>query len=120
MNETIKINGIEYPIVFGWNAIRKFSDESKVSVTQIEYAIVNRMDYALLAIYIGIAEGYRKQQKPFDLTIDDFVDLFDADPGAITDAIAKMAKQLKMIVSKVAGKQTKKTAKSKNVKAPKP
>jgi len=112
---TIKINKVDYPIVFGWNAIRKFSEETNINILSLEKGIVSQANYTLLAIYIGVTEGCRKDNKPFDLTIDEFVDLFDSDPDAIANAIKGMIKSLKM----VSGKSTKKPVVSKNVKTPK-
>lgn len=104
---TITINNQEYPLNFGWNALRRFCDQTKVNVLMIEQAMVTRMDLAILAIYIGVSEGYRKKSETFKITIDQFTDLFDKDPNAIKSAIAEMEKQLTMVVDKMEGKESK-------------
>lgn len=115
MNNTIKINGTEYPFNFGLNATREFVEETKINSLNLNLAIVQRLDYTFLAIYLGIKNGYRKEGKRFLYTIEQVVDLFEEDPNAIEGAIKVMAEQLMMVDSKI----NKKNKESKNVKAPK-
>ncbi len=113
MTEFITVNKKDYPILFGWNAIRKFSEQSGLTIKSLEKAIESGMNYTFLAIYIGIEEGHRAEKKPFELTIDDFVDMFDQDPNAIKDAIKKLMQSMQMIMAKIDTDQ--KTVESKNV-----
>ncbi|MGM0504718.1 MAG: hypothetical protein ACQESQ_08870 [Bacteroidota bacterium] len=96
--EQVKINQKEYPINFGFNGIRKFCDETNIPLQNLEKAIVNHVNYAMLAIYIAISEGYRKQKKDFDITIDEFTDMFDADPDALERVIKIMARQMQSVM----------------------
>jgi hypothetical protein len=115
MTEFITVNKIDYPILFGWNAIRKFSEQSGLNIKSLETAIETGMNYTFLAIYIGIEEGCRIEKKPFKLSIDDFVDMFDQDPNAIKDAIKKLMQSMQMIMAKIDSDE--KTDELKNVKS---
>lgn len=105
--ETVKINEKEFPINFGFNGIRKFCNETNVPLHNLEKAIVNHVNYAMLAIFIAISEGYRKQQKDFDISIDEFTDLFDADPDALKRVIIIMARQMESVMEKSTKKNKK-------------
>lgn len=117
MLETIKINKNEYPFTFGFNAMRKFIEETGLTTATFEYEIASKLNYTLLAIYIGVQEGKRQQGEQFEMPIAEFVDLFDTNTGTaeMLKALKLMQKQMRMVVSNDDNKATK----SKNVKAPK-
>ncbi len=93
-----KINGTDYPMLFGWNAVRWFSEETKVNIAALDYMIATRVDLLFLAIYIAICEGYKVEGKALDnFTIELLGREFDKDPGAVQDCLEKLSSQLKMI-----------------------
>lgn len=96
MVKHVKINGKSYPLLWGWNAIRKFSQETEIELFNIEITLIRRIDYLFVAIYIAICEGYRKEGTGCNLTIDDLGDEFNEDPKAVKVVLKTLLEQMKM------------------------
>lgn len=85
---TVKIAGVEYPIRFGLNAVRKFCIAKKIEFHQYQDILtkmdfqkltIENMDSLCLLIQCGIYDGIRKEktgQTPPDL--EDIIEVFES------------------------------------------
>lgn len=81
MIDIITTGGKEYYIRFGFNALRIFSNENNMSLTDMDKLGQEiSLQQTLSLIHVGFREGHRKMKLPFELTIDDVADLLDDDP----------------------------------------
>lgn len=84
------INGKEYPVSFGMNALALFSREAGLSLKQIGNLDEHLDLYnTMILVWCGLSDGFRKARKAgdvrgdFALSIEDVGDLLDTDPNAL-------------------------------------
>ena len=89
------INGKDYPVKYGFAALRKFSDITGTTLKELDQIAVNMtMTQAIALVYAGIADGHRVMEKPFTLGLDDVADLLDDDADAMTNVLAVFAESM--------------------------
>ena len=81
MIDIITTGGKEYYIRFGFNALRIFSNENNLSLSDMD-KLGNEisLQQTLSLIHVGFREGSRKMKQEFTMSIDDVADLLDNDP----------------------------------------
>ena len=84
MTHNIKINGADYPIFFGMNALRKIFAELGIYFNYMSRLANMVLDESFLIIHIGLQEGARRSNKDFALSFDEVCDLFDDDMNGFT------------------------------------
>ena len=116
--EIIKIDKTNYPIFFGFNGLRKYCKKTGTSLNKLMTLGQNMtLEEALQLMLVGIEEGCRKANQPFDLTIDDLGDLLDTDTTALTKAMEIFGEQMahNVEVPKDGKKKTKEKVKFKKL-----
>jgi hypothetical protein len=93
--EVITIGEKDFPIKFGFNALRKYSLMTNTNLADLQN-IGNDMDLnsAITLCYCGIKDGCRVAKKKFDLTLDDLADLFDGNWDCMENVFTVLAKQM--------------------------
>jgi len=77
----IHTSGQNLPFAFGMSALARFCSEQDLKVSQLSEVLADPGPITILSLlWHGFADGYRRERKPFDLTIDDIGDMLDADP----------------------------------------
>ena len=103
--EIVRIGKYEYPIFFGFNALRKFCKITGVSLSKItQLGDDIGLDDALQLIAVGIEEGNRKSGKSRSLTVDELGDLLDEDMTILQRTMEVFGEHMG---ANVAGKQKK-------------
>ena len=89
----IKLGGELRPIDFCFNSIRKFCDEYKLKLADIDKLNAETISptQALSLIYWGLHEGHRKSGKPFTADLDTIGDWVNEDGAVLADAFAVFA-----------------------------
>ena len=91
----VKINGKDFPIKFGFNSLRKYSDATNTSLSDLDkLGSQMTLNEALLLIYYGLEDGYRAAKQPCEITIDDLSDLIDEDFDALTKCMEILGEQM--------------------------
>ena len=91
----VKINGKDFPIKFGFNALRKYSDATDTALADLDKLGNNMtLNEALLLVFNGLEDGYRAAKQPCDLTIDDLSDMIDEDFDALTHCMEILGQQM--------------------------
>jgi hypothetical protein len=95
MVEVIKINTKSYPVKFGFNALRHFTDLTGMTLNEISN-IANdlNLSHAIILIYVGLKDGARVTQEKFELSIDDIGDMLDDDNTIIEKMMSIFSKQM--------------------------
>lgn len=102
----VKINGKDFPIKFGFNALRKYSDATNTSLSDLDkLGSQMTLNEALLLIYYGLEDGYRASKQPCEITIDDLSDLIDEDFDALSNCMGILAEQMHNRNKKKKGKK---------------
>lgn len=91
MNYTnVEIDGKEYPVSFGMNALAAFTSNAGLSLKELgNLQEILDLKNTLLLVHCGLADGHRKARKAgittgqFLLTIEDVGDLLDSDGEAL-------------------------------------
>ena len=84
MYEIVIINGKDYPVRFGMNALRLFCKETNRSLTDLDKLGNDlSLDDACCLIKAGLADGARKAGKEFTLGVEDISDILDEDFDAM-------------------------------------
>ena len=89
----IKLGGEVRPIDFCFNSLRKFCDEYRLKLADLDKISAETISptQALSLIYWGLAEGHRKAKKPFTATLDDIGDWVQEDSSVLADAFTVFA-----------------------------
>ena len=84
----IFINGKDYPVKYGFAALRAFSDATNISLQQLS-TIGNNMSItqALALVWAGLKDGARVMKQDFNMSIDDVADLLDQDQDAMSKVL---------------------------------
>ena len=82
------INGKDYPVKYGFAALRKFSDITGTTLQELD-GLANKMTLtqAIALVYAGLADGARVTKTEFNLTLDEVADLMDEDSEAMTSVL---------------------------------
>ena len=82
------INGKDYPVKYGFAALRAFSDATGTTLGDLA-KLGNNMSItqALALVWAGLKDGARVMKQDFNLTIDDVADLMDTDQEAMTKVL---------------------------------
>jgi hypothetical protein len=108
----VKIKDKEYPVYFGWNALRTISAKTGCTAHTIRAHFGIRYDWTITTAHVGLLEGARKSSyEGFDRTEEELADLIDDDPGAILRLAKSVASQFEQLMSEPGDDE-------KNVKAP--
>ena len=93
--EVITIGENDFPIKFGFNALRKYSIMTNTSLADLQ-KIGSDMDLnaALTLCYCGIIDGSRVAKKECKLSLDDLADMFDGNWDCMEKVFAVLAKQM--------------------------
>lgn len=96
----IFINGKDYPVKYGFAALRAFSDVTGTTLNELnQLGKTMTITQALALVWAGLKDGARVMNKEFDLSIDDVADLMDEDDQAMNKVLevftASLAKPTK-------------------------
>lgn len=93
--ELIELSGKNYPIYFGFNALRKYCALTGTSLNKLmSLGQDMTLDDALKLVLVGIEEGSRKSDQDFTLTIDELGDMLDTDMSGLTRALEIFGEQM--------------------------
>lgn len=105
MTEIVVIAGKNYPVKFGFNALRLFGNETGKTLAEIMSLNNNiGINDAIALMWAGLKDGHRVEKIPFNLTMDDVSDLLDADQSALTKVMDVFARSFKQETPDEAGK----------------
>ena len=91
----VELGGEKYPIKFGFNALRKYSNKTGTTLAQLNNIGENMsLDGALVLIHCGIEDGYRAAKQECKLTVDDLADKMDGDMEGIARCMEVLAEML--------------------------
>lgn len=76
--DTMKINGAEYPVLGNNSAIIAWEKETGKPFSKLESHTEN-----LLFLFFSVKAGARREKKIFDMDFDTFVDYIDEHPEAM-------------------------------------
>ena len=86
--EILEIDGRDYPIRFGFNALREYSKITGSTMQDLNKLANGQTTFndAFALIYCGMKDGARKAKKEFRYSIADVTDLFDGNLNAMEEA----------------------------------
>ena len=102
------INGKDYPVKYGFAALRAFTDQTNTNLGELS-ALGDNMTItqAIALVWAGLKDGARVMKQDFNLSLDDVADLLDEDHEAMT----KVLKVFELSMSKPSQKTNKKKVK---------
>lgn len=102
------INGKDYPVKYGFAALRAFTDKTNTNLGELS-ALGDNMtiSQAIALVWAGLKDGARVMKQDFNLSLDDVADLLDEDH----DAMTKVLKVFELSMSKPSQKKNKKKVK---------
>ena len=110
--EPVVINGKEYPVKYGFAALRKFSDVTGTTLQELDKLAVNMtMTQAIALVYAGLADGHRATKQDFNLDLDDVADLMDEDSDAMANVLDVFARSMNAPTAPTKGRKKKQPAK---------
>ena len=84
MTKQVQINGKGYPVSFGFAALMTFTDQTGLSLNELDKLGDNMaLSDALAMMWAGLKDGARKEKQAFSLTIEDVADMLDDDQEAL-------------------------------------
>ena len=84
MFEVVILNGKDYSLRYGMNALRLYCKRTNRSLQDLDKLGQDMgLDDACQLILAGLQDGARVAGKDFDLTIEDIADILDEDFGAL-------------------------------------
>ena len=93
--ELVKLGGKNFPIFFGFNALRKYCGMTGTSLNKLMHLGQDMtLDQALKLVLVGIEEGCRKSEQEFNLTLDELGDMLDSDMTGLTRALEIFGEQM--------------------------
>ena len=106
MFEIVIINGTDYPVRFGMNALRLFCKETNRKLTDLDKLGQNlSLDDACFLIKAGLTDGARKAGKEFSLSVDDIADILDDDFDALQKVMDVFSEQFSAKESEKVGNE---------------
>ncbi len=94
MFEVVILDGKDYPIRFGMNALRIYCKQTNRSLQDLDKLGHNMgLDDACHLILAGLQDGARVAGKDFDLTIEEIADILDEDFQALQKCFDVFAEQ---------------------------
>tara|TARA_R110002020_G_scaffold731_4_gene3643 strand:+ start:6765 stop:7121 length:357 start_codon:yes stop_codon:yes gene_type:complete len=115
--EILEINGNDYPIRFGFNALREYSKITGATMQDLNKLANGETTFndAFALIYCGMKDGARKAKKEFRYSIADITDLFDGNLESMEEAFEILGRAMeessgeKKPKAKIAKKKSKKS-----------
>ena len=88
MTKQIVVNSNQYPVKYGFNALRLFSNQTGIGLDELaQLQDSMSIDYAIALIWAGLKDGARVEKIEFNMTIDDVADLLDEDQTIIEQCV---------------------------------
>jgi len=91
MYTNVTIDGTDYPVSFGMNALAKFTRNAGLSLKELGNLDEHLdLENTLILVWCGLADGFRKARKDgaatgqFTLAVEDVGDLLDQDSEALS------------------------------------
>ena len=82
--EIVKLGKKEFPMYFGFNALRKFCRQTGTTLNELSnFGNAMSLDDIVELIFCGTAEGHRRAGVEFNMTSDDIADLLDGDSSGL-------------------------------------
>lgn len=82
------INGKDYPVKYGFAALRHFSDVTGTTLGQLgELGQDMTITQAIALVWSGLKDGARVTKQEFTLELDDVADMLDEDQEAMTKVL---------------------------------
>ena len=93
--EVVFIAGKDYPVKYGFAALRAFSDATGTTLGELG-AMANNMTItqAIALVWAGLKDGARVTKQDFVLSIDDVADLMDEDENAMNNVLKVFEKSM--------------------------
>lgn len=89
------INGKDYPVKYGFAALRAFTDETNITLNELGKLGDNMtITQALALVWAGLKDGARVTGNEFNMSIDDVADLIDKDQEALTKVLSVFQKSI--------------------------
>ena len=113
MFEVVILNGKDYSIRYGMNALRMYCKQTNKSLTDLEKLGQDMsLDDACQLILAGLRDGARVAGKDFSLSVEDMADILDEDFDALQKCLNVFSEQFTAKYNKeVNEKREKKTSK---------
>jgi len=93
MQEHIEIAGTSYPIKYGFNALRIFTNLSGIKLQQMgELSTEITLEQAIFLMYAGLKDGARAEKVNFRMSVDEVADLLDQDQEALNKCMEVFAR----------------------------
>lgn len=96
MYEIVLINGKDYPVRFGFNALRIFTEKTNKTLADLERIGEDiSLNDAIYLIWSGIIDGARKSGRVDlkDLSVEDVADFIDEDMDTLQKVLDVFSKQ---------------------------
>lgn len=94
MYEIVILNGKDYPVRFGMNALRVFCKETGRNLQDLDkFGKDMSLDDACFLIKAGLQDGSRKAGTEFDLGVEEIADLLDDDFDALQKVLDVFSNQ---------------------------
>lgn len=89
MTKQINVNGVKYPVKYGFNALRLFTNKTGIALDELS-GLEGKMsiDSAIALVWAGLKDGARSEKVDFDMEIEDVADLMDDDVTLIEQCVA--------------------------------
>lgn len=89
MVQIIETNERKYPVRFGFNALREFSQMTGMTLHDLEkFGNDMTLDHAITLMYCGFKDGARKEKVKFRYDVSDIADWIDEDQQLIEKVFA--------------------------------
>jgi len=89
MVQIIETNERKYPVRFGFNALREFSQMTGMTLNDLEkFGNDMTLDHAITLMYCGFKDGARKEKVKFRYDVSDIADWIDEDQQLIEKVFA--------------------------------
>jgi len=87
-NFKVKVAEQQYPVKYGFNALRLFTQEAGLELKDLETLGENiKLDHAIILVWAGLKDGARAEKQSFDLEIEDVADMMDEDPTLLNQCM---------------------------------
>jgi hypothetical protein len=94
MVQIIETNERKYPVRFGFNALREFSQMTGMTLSDLEkFGNDMTLDHAITLMYCGFKDGARKEKVKFRYDVSDIADWIDEDQALIEKVFAVFESQ---------------------------
>ena len=93
MQEHIEIAGKKYPVKYGFNALRIFTNLYGIKLQDMgQLSTEINLEQAIFLMYAGLKDGARAEKTSFKLSVDDVADLLDEDQEALNKCMEVFAR----------------------------